>query len=54
MKIKIKIKGENFPKMMKIVKVTSLFKKWEKMLVNNYKPISLLPCFSKNNAQNHA
>ena len=36
-----------FPDSMKIVKVTQVFKAGKKELVSNYRPISVLPCFSK-------
>ena len=36
-----------FPDSMKIVKVTQVFKAGKKELVLNYRPISVLPCFSK-------
>ena len=36
-----------FPENMKIVKVTPIFKSGKKELPKNYRPISVLPCFSK-------
>ena len=36
-----------FPDKLKIVRVTPTFKKGKKTLLNNYRPISALPCFSK-------
>ena len=36
-----------FPVQLKIVKVTSLFKKGDNGLMGTYLPISVLPCFSK-------
>ena len=36
-----------FPDSMKIAKVTQVFKAGKKELVSNYRPISVLPCFSK-------
>ena len=36
-----------FPQNMKIAKITPLFKSGETDLVNNYRPISILPVFSK-------
>ena len=36
-----------FPDSMKIAKVTPVFKAGKKELVSNYRPISVLPCFSK-------
>ena len=36
-----------FPNQPKIAKVTPIFKSGSKELANNYRPISVLPCFSK-------
>ena len=36
-----------FPEKMKLAKITPLFKENDKQVVNNYRPISLLPQFSK-------
>ena len=36
-----------FPDQYKIAKVTPLFKKGDNALMDNYRPISVLPCFSK-------
>ena len=36
-----------FPDSMKVTKVTPIFKKGEKSGISNYRPISVLPCFSK-------
>ena len=36
-----------FPGKLKLVKVTPVFKSNDKLSVNNYRPISLLPVFSK-------
>ena len=36
-----------FPDSMKTTKVTPVFKAGKKELVSNYRPISVLPCFSK-------
>ena len=36
-----------FPDQLKIAKVTSLFKKGDNGLMVNYRPVSVLPCFSK-------
>ena len=36
-----------FPNGMKIVRVSPILKKDEEFLFTNYRPISVLPCFSK-------
>ena len=36
-----------FPDKLKIAKVSPIFKNGEKDLFTNYRPISVLPCFSK-------
>ena len=36
-----------FPDKLKIAKVSPIFKNSEKDLLTNYRPISVLPCFSK-------
>ena len=36
-----------FPDKLKIARVTRIFKKRNNTLVTNYRPISVLPCFSK-------
>ena len=41
------LKSGIFPKLMKLAKVIPLFKKEDNTIVDNYRPISLLPCFSK-------
>ena len=44
----LSFKHRVFPDMMKLVKVIPIFKSGSKVLVTNYRPISLLPVFSKN------
>ena len=36
-----------FPDKLKILKVIPVFKSWEESYLNNYRPISILPTFSK-------
>ena len=36
-----------FPDRMKVAKVIPIFKKGKKSSISNYRPISVLPCFSK-------
>ena len=36
-----------FPDRTKVTKVTPIFKKCEKCSISNYRPTSVLPCFSK-------
>ena len=36
-----------FPDQMKVAKVTPIFKSGNPEVINNYRPISILPCFSK-------
>ena len=36
-----------FPSKLKLAKVIQLFKKGERTSIENYRPISLLPCISK-------
>ena len=36
-----------FPEKLKIARVTPIFKSGDETLLNNYRPISVLPCFSK-------
>ena len=45
--LKISVKRGVFPEKMKIAKVTPIFKTGKKELLTNYRPISVLPCFSK-------
>ena len=41
------IKTGIFPEKMKIAKITPIFKSGQEELLTNYRPISVLPCFSK-------
>ena len=41
------LENGTFPKEMKIAKVIPLFKAGDKKLFSNYRPVSLLPQFSK-------
>ena len=41
------LKSSTFPENMKIARVTLVFKSGDTSLMTNYKPISVLPCFSK-------
>ena len=43
----LSLKKGIFPEKLKIAKVTPIFKTGEKSCVNNYRPISVLSCFSK-------
>ena len=43
----LSLKQGIFPENLKIARVSPIFKKDEKFLFNNYRPISVLPCFSK-------
>ena len=43
----LSLKNGIFPEKLKIARVTPIFKSGEEELVNNYRPISVLPCFSK-------
>ena len=43
----LSLKQGIFPDNLKIARVSPIFKKDEKFLFNNYRPISVLPCFSK-------
>lgn len=45
--INISIQTSNFPNCLKIAKITPIYKKDDKKEVNNYRPISVLPCISK-------
>ena len=44
----LSIEKRIFPDQLKIAKVTSLFKKGDNVLIDNYRSISVLPSFSKN------
>lgn len=43
-----------FPKDMQIARVQPVFKKGDKNLLGNYRPISILPVFSKGIEKNHS
>ena len=43
----LSIKNGIFPDKLKIARVTPIYKSGEKGFINNYRPISVLPCFSK-------
>ena len=43
----ISLKKGIFPEKMKIDKVSPIFKKGDKSILSNYRPISVLPCFSE-------
>ena len=43
----LSLKSGTFPEKMKIVRVTPVFKSGDTSLTTNYRPISVLPCFSK-------
>ena len=43
----LSLKTGIFPEKMKIAKVSPIFKKGDKSILSNYRPISVLPCFSK-------
>ena len=43
----LSLKSGTFPEKMKIVRVTPVFKSGDTSLMTNYRPISVLPCFSK-------
>ena len=45
--LNLSITQGTFPDSMKIAKVIPLYKSGEKMKINNYRPISILPVFSK-------
>ena len=44
---KISLKVGTFPDEMKIAKIKPLFKAGERDIISNYRPISVLPVFSK-------
>ena len=43
----LSLKQGIFPENLKIARVSPIFKKYEKFLFTSYRPISVLPCFSK-------
>ena len=43
----LSLKSSTFPEKMKIARVTPVFKSGDTSLMTNYRPISVLPCFSK-------
>ena len=43
----LSLKSGTFPEKMKIVRVTPVFKSGDTSLTTNYRPIYVLPCFSK-------
>ena len=43
----LSLKNGIFPEQLKVARVTPIFKSGEKSLLSNYRPISVLPCFSK-------
>ena len=43
----LSLKNGTFPKKVKIARVTPVFKSDDTSLMINYRPISILPCFSK-------
>ena len=43
----LSLKSGTFPEKIKIVRVTPVFKSGDTSLMTNYRPISVLPCFSK-------
>ena len=43
----LSLKSGTFPEKMKIARVTPVFKSGNTSLMTNYRPISILPCFSK-------
>ena len=43
----LSLKSGTFPEKMKIARVTPVFKSGDTSLMTNYRPISVLPCFSK-------
>ena len=45
--LSLSLKTGIFPEKIKIAKVSPIFKKGDKSILSNYRPISVLPCFSK-------